>query len=351
MGMTVNNLTVAPVEIKWHSSLPIYASEAFLKSDGEEYGWIGGTDGEGQLRCILPYTVIRKLGFRMVRFRTETALLTTALDLAEERTFLNSVIEYFRSAEADMIIPSGNTAIFRTYPDGAATAPYGTFIKDLSEPEAVLMGEIRKTYRQNIRKAMAAGVQIKCGLEYLDVSYQLVAETLKRTGVTFKPYAKFKRGILDLGEHVRIFVAEHEGVIQGCMVSPFSERTAYNCYAGSKPEPVLGSMHLLHWEAIRQFRAMGVKQFDFQGVRINPEKGSKQEGIKNYKQGFGGKLVQGYVWKYSFRPLKWIAYSLGVRLLMGGDIVDQERNTVVANEDIGPRGSPLAQGTASLKHE
>jgi lipid II:glycine glycyltransferase (peptidoglycan interpeptide bridge formation enzyme) len=157
--------------------------------------------------------------------------------------------------------------------------------------------------------------------------------------------------VLDLGEQVKVFVAEHNGVLQGCMVSPFSERTAYNCYAGSRPEPILGSMHLLHWEAIRQFRAMGVRQFDFQGVRIHPEKGSKQEGIKNYKQGFGGNLIQGYLWKYSFRPLKSIAYSVGVRLLMGGDIVDQERHVAVTSDGNREERSALAQGTAGIDRE
>ncbi len=83
-------------------------------------------------------------------------------------------------------------------------------------------------------------------------------------------------------------------------------------------------MHLLHWEAMRKFRAIGVKRFDFQGVRINPEKGSKQEGIMHYKQGFGGTLVQGYLWKFPLRPVKSIAYSIGVRLFLGGDIIDKE---------------------------
>jgi peptidoglycan biosynthesis/recognition FemAB-like protein len=325
----VNNLTVAPVEIKWHSGLPIYASEAFLQSDADEFGWIGGSSDKANLCCVLPYTIIRKTGFRMVRFRTESIPLVDNFDLEKERSFLNRVVEYFRSTDAGMIIPSGNTAIFRTYPDGAAAAPYGTVIMDLSQPEEVLLGAIRKTFRQNIRKAVTAGVQIKSGMEYLDISYRLIAETLKRSGVAFKGYDDFKRKVSGFGEHVKIFVAEHEGLIQGCMVAPFSQHSAYNCYAGSRVEPVLGAMHLLHWEAIRRFRAMGVKRFDFQGVRVNPEKGSKQAGILHYKEGFGGRLVQGYQWKYPLRPFNSIAYSLAVRLLLGGDIVDQEHCKVV----------------------
>lgn len=328
-------LTISNVDVRWHSELPIYASEEFLKTEAPEYGWIGGTDGNDVLRCVLPYTVIRKPGFRLIRFQTGTLPLEGEISLAEEKSFLNGVVNYFRTAGAHMIIPSGNHAIFRTYPDRAAAGSYGTFINDLGQSEEVLMSAIRKTFRRYIRRAMAEGVQIKCGLEFLDAAYQLISETLKRTGVKFKKYGDFKKRILALGQNVQVFVAEHKGVAHGCMVAPFSRHTAYNCYAGSKSQPTLGAMHLLHWEAIKKFRAMGVRRFDFQGVRTNPEKGSKQEGISHYKEGFGGELVQGYLWKCTLRPLQSLAYSVVVRLLMGGDIVDQERDkltTTVVNQ-------------------
>jgi hypothetical protein len=324
----INELKAVPVDLVWHPGLPIYASTAYLKYDGQ-FGWIGGLNNIGTLRCILPYYVIRKPGFHMIRFRTQTIPWAEELDVAEEKDFLGAVVEHFRSEGADIILPSGNTAIFRTYPDGAAAAPYGTFVNDLDRPEDALFREIRKTYRQNIRKAEAAGVEIRSGMDYLDACYDLVSDTLKRSGSSFKSYDEFKQRVLALGEYVRLYVAVHQGVIQGCMVAPFSYHTAYNCYAGSKPEPVMGAMHLLHWEAIKQFRAMGVKHFDFQGVRINPEKGSKQDGIMNYKKGFGGRAVQGYLWRYPLRPLKSVAYSVAVRLLLGGDIVHQEHTKLV----------------------
>jgi hypothetical protein len=322
----VSRLIAAPVGINWHSSLPIYASEAFLKAVGDEYGWIGGADDSGRLRCILPYTVIRKPGFRMVRFRVETIPLQEELDLAEERSFLNSTVDHFRSAGADMIIPSSNNTIFRAYPDGAVVAPYGTYIQDLCQSEDTLLGEIYADYRKNIRRAIKAGVHIRSGIEYLDTSYNLVADTLKRSDLKHKNYNDFKRSMLGLGENVRIFIAEYEGVVQACMVAPFSKHSAYSWYSGTISQPVKGAMHLLQWEAMRQFREMGVSRFNFTGVRINPAKGSKQEGIMNFKMRFGGKLVQGYMWKYPFHPLKFAAYSVAARLLMGGDIVDVERH-------------------------
>ena len=324
-------MKAAPVEIKWHGDLPVYASEAFLRTVAGEYGWIGGSDGAGKLRCVLPYTVIRKAGFRIVRFRLATVSLEGDLDLGEEKRFLMSATEYLRSTGVDMIMPGANSAVFRTYPEGADAAPYGTFIKDLGQSEDALMKEIHSTFRYNIRRATREGIEIKEGLEYLDSAYDLVGDTLKRSGQPFRKYDDFRKAILSLGEQVKILVAEHEGIYQGCMVAPFSQHTAYTWYCGSRPEPVIGAMHLLHWEAMRRFRQLGVKRFDFQGVRIDPEKGTKQEGILNFKSRFGGSLVQGYVWKYSFRPLKSAAYDAAVRLLKGGDIVDVERHKLAGS--------------------
>ena len=325
----MKNLRVAPVEISWHPKLPVFASEPFLKAVGDKYGWIGGIEDSGQLRCILPYTIIRRLGFRIARFRVETIPLDGELYEEEEKSFLNSVVECLRSMGADMIIPATNNALFRTYPEGAVAAPYGTFVKDLDKSEDVLWNEMHADFRHNIRKAKKNGVQIKTGMEYLDISYNLIAGTLERSEMKFRDYAEFCRLISSLGANVRIFIAEHEGIIQACMVAPFSQYSAYDWYSGTITKPTRGAMHLLMWEAIREFRGMGVERLNFTGVRINPEKGSKQDGILNFKMRFGGKLIQGYMWKYPIHALKFAAYAVGMRLLKGGDIVDSEKHKLV----------------------
>jgi hypothetical protein len=325
-------LRAKPIEIKWHSGLPIFASEGLLKAASNDYGWIGGTEDSGRLCCFLPYIIIRKSGFRFARFRTEIISLNRELDPGEERSFLNSVVGYFRSIKADMIIPAFNTAILQAYPEGAIVAPYGTFIKQLNQPEEVLFREIYSDYRNKIRKATKSGVQIKNGMEHLRTVYNLIADTLRRSDVRFRNYDDFRRSILSFGEHIRVFVAEHDGVVQAGMVAPFSDFGAYDWYSGTIPKPSTGAMHLLIWEAMRHFREIGVRQFDFTGVRINPEKGTKQEGISNFKMRFGGRLVRGYMWKYPIRPIKYGVYSVAVRLLMGGDIVDKEHHKLVGEQ-------------------
>lgn len=319
-------MRVNRIEIDWHPGISIYASEPFLKSVGDEYGWLGGIDEIGSLRCILPYTVIRKAIFRMVRFRVETLPVGGGLALEEEKSFLNSAISYFRSIGADMIIPASTNTIFRTYPDGADAAPYGSYVIDLTQPEETLWNNLHSKHRNVIRNAIKKGVKIRNGIENCHIAYELIQSTLKRSKLGFMNFNAFKRMVTDLGENIKIFIAEHDGAANGCAVIPFSGHSAYYLYGGSIPQPLTGATNLLQWEAIRQFRNLNVKYYDFVGVRIKPEKGSKQDGLMMFKERFGGQLIKGYIWKYPFNPIKYFLYRFAVRTIRGGDIVDSERH-------------------------
>ncbi len=313
------------IPIDWNPSLSIFASEPFLKAVGDEYGWIGGFGEAGEPRCILPYTIIKKAIFRMARFRVETILMGKGLEIEEEKNFLNNVVQLLKSIGADMIIPATTNTIFRTYPDGALAAPYGSYIIDLTQPEEVIWGKFSSSHRRKVRLAKKKGVKIISDLEYLETAYQLVRDTFARSKQGFMSLQAFKRYAHGLGQNVKILVAQHKGEPQGCVVIPFSEYSAYYVYGGSCPSPVTGANNLLHWTAMQELKRLGVKRYDFVGVRIDPDKGSKQEGLKMFKERFGGNLHQGYMWKHPINPLKFNIYNLAVRLLRGGDIVDYEK--------------------------
>ena len=315
-----------PIEINWHPDMPIFACEPFLKAVGDEYGWLGGIDKNSNLRCILPYTIVRKAIFRIVRFRVETILVGQDISIEDEKSFLNSVVEYFRMKRADVIIPATTNTIFKTYPDGAVAAPYGTFIIDLTLPEETIWGRMSATYRKNIRGAIKKGVQVKKGIEYIKTAYSLVYDTFKRSALPFMKFDEFDSLVLSLGDNVKVLIAEYQGVAQSCTIIPFSNYCGYAVYGGSIPKPVNGSMKLVQWEAMKELREHGVARYDFVGTRINPDKDSKQEGIMLFKQLFGATLVQGYMWKFSIRPLGSLAYTVGVRVLRHGDIVDAEHH-------------------------
>ena len=319
-------MIIRPIEINWHPELPIFASESFLKAVGDSYGWLGGFDEKGQLKCFLPYTVIKKPLVRLARFRVETIILSQDFSLEKEKVFLNLVVKYLKEIKADVIIPATTNTIFRTYPDGAIAAPYGTYKIDLSQAEEKILEEMSSSHRRKIRLAIKNGVKIKTGSLFAADAYRLIKDTFKRSRLGFMSPQAFNKYLDGLGENVRIFMAEYQGHWQGTIVVPFSLYSAYYVYGGSIPNPTAGATNLLHWEAICYFKNLGVRYYDFVGVRINPEKGSKQEGLSQYKERYGGKLYTGYMWKYNLNPIKYPIYSLAVKLLRGGDIVDLEKH-------------------------
>src|SRR5439155_3554729 len=111
----------------------------------------------------------------------------------------------------------------------------------------------------------------------------IIRDTLKRSSLGFMSYTSFERLVRGLGANVKLFVAESNGAVQGCTLFPFSEYSAYSMYGGRVSAADPGAMNLLNWEAITQFRTLGIKRFDFMGGRINPASGSKQEGIMTFK--------------------------------------------------------------------
>ena len=333
----------APIEIDWHQGLSIYASEAFLKTISNEYGWIGGMDKHGNVLCVLPYSLIRRSIFRLVRFPVETILIQPDLTIDEERVFLNCAMQYFRSIRADLVMPATFNTVFRTFPEGACAAPFGSYVLSLAQSEENLWDNVHSKHRNSIRSAQKRGVTIHTGFEHLPTAYRLTRASFIRSarGTLGKArqylrndFEGFKRQVTSLEGNAVVFVAKLGDETQGAAVMHFSEHSAYYMHGGSIDKTVPGAQNLLQWEAILYFKRLGVQYYDFVGARISPEKGSKIEGIMNFKKRFGGTLVQGYMWKYPFHDFRYSLYNLAARLRSSGDVVDQERHKLTDNMSV-----------------
>ena len=326
-------LKATRIEVDWNPSMSIFASERYLRLLGSEWGWIGGVDEGGNLACVLPFVVVKRWVLRLVRFPVETILLDPGIDEAREKEFLNSAVRHFRSMGADVIVPATFNSIFRTYPDGALAAPYGNVVVDLTQSEEALWQGVHPKHRNVIRNAGRQGVTIRSGLEHLDTAYRLTLASLLRStrGPVEKrrvharmEYCEFSRLVHAFGEYVQVVVAEHEGVAQSAAVIPYSAHSAYYMHGGSVAKPVTGASNLLQWEAMRLFRGMGVGRYNLYGVRVAPAKGSKAEGIRMFKERFGGTFVPTFMWKVPLTRGNYMLYQLAAALRNGGDVVDQE---------------------------
>ncbi len=342
-------LQARPIPIQWHPGLPIYASEPFLKSVGDEYGWLGGFDDAGRLRCVLPYTIVHKTILKLVRFRVETIPWEADLAVDSEKSFLESAMAHFRSLGIAAVIPATTNSIFRTYPTGADAAPYGSYILDLKQSEETLWANLHGKHRNVIRNAINKGVEVSSGLQHLETVHQLIRETLQRSGLGFMTFSALRKFVATLESNTVVMVATHQGILQGCAVIPYSRYSAYYLYGGSAAQTITGATNLLQWRAIQMLRELAVERYDFVGVRINPEKGSKQEGLKAFKERFRahGSRVHLEVSTESIQvpPL----YNLAVRLQRHGDIVDQERHKLSATTPFPARQSPVQISASNPK--
>ena len=326
---------VETVDIAWTKDLSIFASEPYLKNEGFRYGWVGSRAENGNLQCVLPYVLIRKYVFKLVRFTSETIYLGDKIDAAAEKCFLNGVVEHFRSSGAHAIIPPTFNSVFNAFPDNAVVAPFGSYVIDMNRSEEELLRGLHPKHRNVIKGAQKKGVKVVVGNSHWETAYRLVRESFMRSAGGLIGRVRvasrldsefFRKQVESFGEYVRIFIAEHDGVAQGCAVIPFSNHCAYYMHGGSTGSPVTGAMNLIHWEAIRQFRDMGVRRYDFFGGRVRPEPGSKIEGIMKFKERFGGRFIQGYTWKVPLEDRMYKLYSAAALLRSGGDLVDQEKH-------------------------
>jgi hypothetical protein len=319
-------LNVDQIQIKWTPDMPIYASEHFLRAVSDEFGWLGGIDNIGNLICILPYSIIKKGFIRFCRFRLETMVRHEDFSIEQEKYFLKSSINWLKNKKIDVILPPSTNAIFRCFPEGAIAAPYSTWILDLQQDIDQIWHNISIKYRKDIKRATEKGLEIKEGPDQIDIAYRLIKNTFNRSKLYFMDYNSFKKINLGLGANAKILVAYYNNIPQSCTSYHFSKYCAYAVHGGSSPEALPGAMKFLQWEAIKLFKAEGVKYFDFLGARVNPNPKSKQEGILLFKKYFGASPRYGFIWKYPINKIKYAFYQVGIKCLMGGDIVDQEKS-------------------------
>jgi len=321
-------------EIDLNPTLPIFASDRYLRLLSTEYGWIGAVDDCGDLACILPFVILKKAVLRLARFPVETIVLNPGVDAEQERAFLNGAVDLLRSMNVDVIVPATFSSLFQRFPDGALIAPYGNVLIDLTRSEEVLWQAVHHKHRNVIRNAIRQGVTIKSGVEHLETAYRLtLASFLRSAGgpITRRRvaarmnYAEFGRLVSGLGEYVQVLIADYQGVAQSAAVIPYSQHAAYYMHGGNTERPLTGAANLLQWEAIRMFRSLGVHRYNFFGVRVEPDQGSKAEGIRKFKERFGGQFVSGWMWKLPLHPAKYLLYEVAARIRSGGDVVDQER--------------------------
>lgn len=294
--------------------------------------WFAGFKGD-LIICLAPLCIIKKAIFTKGAFLT-SVISFSALSVGLEKEFIELIIQYIKNHKiCDWIQQPANWAMFRTVPENSIFCKFGNYKIELKnrDKNEILQGMYRD-HRQHIKHALAdPDIIIKRGQELVTDCIKVFSESEAGKYVKLPTKEEIETMIDCLPENILIYVAYCNKTPQCSVVYFYDNESMYAVYAGMAAKSKTGINHLLHWQAIIDAKLMGMKYYDFVGSRINPEKESKQAGLKHFKSHFGGRLFEGYLWKLPISKTNYYICFYLTRVIsmlrtgkISGDIIDQE---------------------------
>jgi len=210
--------------------------------------------------------------------------------------------------------------------------PRTTFHLDLTRDLDTLLAQMKPKWRYNIRLAERKGVAVReAGADDLPMFYRLMQITSQRDQFAIHSF-DYYRAAYDLlvpRDYARLFIAEYaREPLDAIFVTAFGGQAIYLYGASSNTHRERMPNHALHWAAIQWAKARGCARYDLWGVAAvadaltaatHPErrreaaesKDTLPHGLYQFKQGFGGQLVQ-YAGGYDAVFSRW-RYALFIR--------------------------------------
>jgi len=292
------------------SPLPILASQKYLISKSDDYGWFVSED------FVLPFIIDKKLIFKRMIFTHDTIYLKNNLSIEQEKQFLDEMVEISKRENlCDFINKAQSYTVFKTYPTKSIHAPWGTYEINTTLSEEEILASFNQSHRRSLKKAIKDGVSIKFNIDPKE-TYELIHQTVTRAGsLACPPYEYFEQSVQNLGKNCLYAGAYKDGVLQTVLTVLFDDNRAYELYGGNIVNSHKGCGQLLKYEAIKYVKKHSkAPTFDLCGARIDVKKDSKYAAIQQYKERYRPTLIEGYAFKVVINPLKTKLFNILVQL-------------------------------------
>ena len=288
--------------------LPIFATENYLKSKSDNYGWFVTDD------FILPFTIEKKLIFKRLIFTTDTIYLNKSLTTLEEKEFLNEITTYcIKNDICDFIFKAQSNAVFKTYPDDCDHVEWGTFEINLTLSSDEIFSKYTSKTRNMVRKAIKTDVTVST-TKNTEIVYENIKNTFLRQNSLLYPSLNYLQKLQkNLNNNIEFFITEQNNTVQGTAIIIYDESRAYYIYGGSIPRPAPGSINLLHFKIMEFFQEKNLEYYDFVGARLCTEEKSKIESLQRFKKSFGSTLKSGHAFRVIINPYKYKLFNLAVQ--------------------------------------
>ncbi len=200
----------------------------------------------------------------------------------------------------DPYLETKDTDIFANFSVKQATQNYqptDTLELDLTKSEELLLSEMKRKGRYNIKLSAKKGVIFREILasevteQDLDDFYNLNNETTSRDGFSGHQKSYYRSFIKNLDKYAVLFFAEFEGKRIATAISTFCGDKAIYYFGASTSDRQYRNLmapYGLQWFMINFAKKRGCKTYDFLGIAPENEPNHAYAGISDFKWKFGG---------------------------------------------------------------
>jgi lipid II:glycine glycyltransferase (peptidoglycan interpeptide bridge formation enzyme) len=319
---------------------PLYFSKKYLdfeKQNGNDSVLFYSEDN-----TIIPCRIYTKFIFKFLKPYCPPYKNGNRLSVEEEKKFLNEWVKFLKkSTSFHRIIQSYTMDVFSSYPDESIYAPFGQIYFDLEKyTEEELLNRFATRYKRYIKEIESAGdaIAIKTDKVQLDVLFKLYENLHKSQNLYHDNYAFMSSMYNSLApNNCTVTSIYYDGEIEGSLLVTHNSKEAYFLFGGATyPTKSNGSIKYLHWEVVRKLKLQNVKKAILGGFRLSDVKGTKLNGIQEFKTRFGAEIKKGFLWKMDLNPSMAKMYDILISLqakLKGNkiqpDVIDYEKDREV----------------------
>ncbi len=197
--------------------------------------------------------------------------------------------------------------------------PVNNWVLNLEKSEEEILIGMKPKTRYNLNLAERKGVTVRVGeqKDLLDL-WKLFLETATRNKIRLHPQNYYFQMWAHLApQNMKILLAEYQGkILAGMILTVFGDTATYLHGGSSQQMKEAMAPFLLHWEAIRLAKNLGLKNYDFGGIAPATENAHAWAGISRFKKGFGGfEVVYPGAFDLIYSPIWYNVYKNGRNIL------------------------------------
>lgn len=246
-----------------------------------------------------------------------------------EKLFLDDVVRLFKeNKNVDYFLETPTHGLFEDYPTDSIRIGFGNYVLRINADDDQIFSTITSKHRNMIRRGEKSGVLVKIGgMDLLEDYLAVDRATWERNNKPIDNSMRYKKMLEMMPNMTFVSIAYKDNTPQCGILGFYNKVMAYYMFGASKNKPEPGSTHFLQWKTIQFLRDSGVKAYNFVGCRLNEDPESKYHAIQHFKKGFGGTLIEGYMFKTILNSSKYKAMNF-LKMIkykqVATDIIDQE---------------------------